>query len=375
MESNTIITSNIDNIKPMLDADVKIQRLQFYQNKLQTHYHHCNIKETDTHIYCSESEFELKFGKKLYLKQSKKRGFTFDKKTNKLKMWFGIDFLKFQNYSNILKHLGLEFILNEQLSGWLTKSILEKCLVGKITNPTQFCKAIIKSARIECSPELLRQYIKNSSHLYDNVKPWVLKIAYTCKNLDYFLMNKHSIKRELLMDMINQANALGVKIDLKWSENRMKEEHKKWTYLLMEEEINTLEDITINYNSIDLLPNMQVINTQKDLFREGKLMHHCVYTNYWRQVREKKYLVLHYEYNNKPITIGIGVRTWDGEPEILIDQIYSTYNSQVNSDAKLAIGNWFTKNKDQILYNCFDYVPKNGINEELVQNNDMFDYI
>ena len=78
--------------KFMLDQNAEYQKLRFYQGSLYS-FNYATKKETDTHIYWSVSNKKpMLENEKLFFKHENLQGASYDRKTAKVKIWFGRKF-------------------------------------------------------------------------------------------------------------------------------------------------------------------------------------------------------------------------------------------------------------------------------------------
>ena len=179
----------------------------------------------------------------------------------------------------------------------------------------------------------------------------------------------------LQKDISDQCKILNVKIDVNWSKKRLDEEHILMTEKIMEYEVNSLSDIKLNYpTKLDLPSCFKILSTEKEVFREGKIMHHCIYTNYWPRINNRKYLAIHLDYQGTKVTIGVrksnkGKQLLFQAPpgfkelnhEYIIDQMYSSYNHSVSPEIKSFVEQYIYNPKVQIQLEDFflkDFVNK-----------------
>lgn len=334
IERKSIINElEMDEDDKYLKMPLEKQRYLYWMDKIpKSEFDQVSMAEDDEHIYYSESTVEYKFGASLYLHRKNKRGFTYHKKTKKVQLWFGVSIEKLSFLQRFLKERGLEWVTNEGFKRWLTKTMLEKILSGAITNPKDACRFLIKQLRIEASPELLRKHIKDGG---SKLELWGVKSV--LKSVDVYLDKPGVISRH--KDMIKQAKALGEKIDFRWSPSRLKEVHAEYTKRLMAMEIEDIEDETVKYpEEIPMPEGFEFIRNKKRLFTEGQMMHHCVYTNYWDKVKEKKYIVLHVT-DTKGNEATAGIWRTSRNRKLEVDQVYAKYNEEPSDEIKTMVDN------------------------------------
>lgn len=135
--------------------------------------------------------------------------------------------------------------------------------------------------------------------------------------------------------MVIEAQILNKKIDYNWSTPRMKEEHKAWTQEIMQYEIDSLKDVPLDF----LQPfhkytpdGFKLLDTQKQVFAEGKLMNHCIYTSYWESIKSGGYLAYHVDLNGEEATLGVNLYRHDVFGyNIKFNQCYGRYNQAVST--------------------------------------------
>jgi len=149
-----------------------------------------------------------------------------------------------------------------------------------------------------------------------------------------------------LSDLLSSAIKLGEVVDFTWSERRLAEEHARQTRELMAKEIDEKEIVPI-YNvsdeSLDTI-NIRLLNTEKDVFVEGKLMHHCLYTNYFKKMQQHKHIAFHMSFPEE-CTFSC-VKTRDGN--IIMDQIYRAHDMRVQDETRAAAQLYIDVNKSLI---------------------------
>jgi hypothetical protein len=292
-EYKQLPATHIGDIDKWFKLSKEEQRLKWYTNKIPREvWVNKAYRDDDDVLIFSHTNYVLAMGTKLYPRQKGRKGFTLDKKAKKLKVWPGT-LLKDLSIDLLLKDLRKEWVvsegfvegLNKGLVPWITPSLLRDILLDKITNPSDLCKKIISTLRLKgLSPEKLRKAIKGGNyfrHMLLECKDAVVDINDILDVKDY---------NSTMQDTIMQAKALGVKIDLKWSRKRLNEEHTAMTRLIMAEELNSIEDESIDLSEIlpFVPPGYELLTSRKRVFEEGMMMSHCIYTNYWERIKNKR---------------------------------------------------------------------------------------
>lgn len=275
--------------------------------------------ETSEKLCVSSTTFTLKKNKSsYYLKIRNKKGFTYNKKTKKVKIWFGDNVSEFYDLIKpFFNEIKIDWF-DDYLFQYITKTGLEGIISGKITNPVDYCKHYLKINRIKASPKYFYGLIRNGLLS----KPKLFKSNDVFINLDnYFklLLKQHEIIKGnddihrhagFLDDLIDQANTLEVKINANWSLKRILLEHSKLTKIIMDIEMENFEDEPLDYSK-DFIPTLpkgiNLLDSKKKIYAEGETMKHCIYTNYWNPIKNKSFLVFSINYNGERATLGCNV--------------------------------------------------------------------
>lgn len=336
-------------------------------------------KKDDGVIYYSETTRVVgKGNKKYFIRQVKKTGFTFTGK--KLEFWYGASIKDFISDAYSIFHTLKIDWWKCQYSQYLTKGLMEKVMLSKITNPTDFARAILKLYRIENgSHKLLLKAM--TDHNFN--KRIMLRALQTCKNFNHYL-NFLTDKRKtdegnaiwpILEDMQEQALQLECKIDYTWSHKRIHNEHTNMTMKLMEYEGQNLSDEPLEHlltmkEVIPVLPSMKLLTSEKEVFVEGSNMKHCVYTNYWDRIKDRRYLVFHIHMNDQDWTLGLNMLI-GSRCKLDWNQLYGYKNTWAPYDVQHTIKTWFDEikeNKD-VKQACKKWAPTDegvyvGINDD-----------
>lgn len=320
-----------DNVKYFMSLPNGIEK-NVYRSKIDNTFIVVSYMKDDDNneFFSAETKFITQNGNSYYCRTKDKHGLSF--KNGKVKIWFGKSLISIPYIDELFKIKKWDFI-EPGFKGYITKTSLTKLFNGKITNSRDLIKHYIKSVRIDCSVEKLYKTIKltklNKSTFYRH--------AITAKNVDNFLTfwdNNYKDEdyhiRHTINDLIYQSNIVNTKIDYKWSENRMKSEHKRLTRIIMGYELKHLEEEVIEYPDVELPYGFELLNTKKQIFSEGMEMNHCVYTNYWETVRRYGYVVFHIRINGEVATLGCSLNKLNGE--MSFSQVYQYDNKPVSKD-------------------------------------------
>jgi hypothetical protein len=346
MEIKTVITGQESLIKmeEYKAMSLEVQRYLFYKGEIYG-FSTTNRKETDTHIYWCNSNRVPRFeNNRLFYLNSNKAGVSFDKEKKTIKIWFGnsIQMLEGTILPDIISFFKLDWFdaMSYSLKTLLNKTMLQNMIKGKITNPRDFIKAYLKTSpykNLDLSPELF--YKTFTIHEHNSPKGFRKHILYATnpnEGLEYVAAQKTTMYNSQLEDLFSQAEMLNKKVNLKWSEARMKEVHAEWTRELMGMAIKTINPVDYNYPEIDTPEGITLIKSNLELFEEGTTMKHCVYTNYERSVRDKDYYVFKYDREGVRATVGVRMHGY----YVKIDQMYGIGNTHIDQVHKEYVQKW-----------------------------------
>ena len=300
------------------------------------------MKSDDGKIYYANKVYKIKKGKKYYVKLKSKKGFTVDEK-GKLKVWYGSDVASNPHFCTALRALNIDWFTNEEERLWpfMTKTLFEKVITGKITNPIDYLSAYLKLSRINASPKLLYSLCKKMRL----TKISLLRGAYAAKDVNHYLEFHlgDTSGYNHLDDLISQSRILEKKIDFKWSSKRMDEEHTIWTKEIMAAEVTSIPDKEVSVNMYERLKPyipefFESLTTQKRVFMEGSQMQHCVYTNYWNSINSGDFLAYHISWKGQEATLGLYINS---EPKaknkLTFSQLFGKRNSSVSGELRVAV--------------------------------------
>jgi hypothetical protein len=335
---NITIVKRDQHIQDFLDMQPSISKnLKFVNEMSSRQFHEANLCIDGEKIYFSCSTMKICKGSKgaFYIRKTKKDGFTYENK--KLKIWFGKSIFELPYVSSVFAHLNCNW-LNYKLMPYITKTVAEKILSKKITNNIDLLKEYLKLMRINASPKMLYCLINRK----DINKMALLRNFSVAKDVNHAIEYLQGDDHHAI-DMIDQAFILQRKIDFSWSPNRMREEHSKWTKEIMEAEINEMDDKEIEglekYETFTPT-GFKLLKTQKEVFQEGKIMSHCIYTSYWSRIKNGNYLAYHISINGEEATLGLNINS-DGS--LQFSQCHSKYNGSVSENIKSKVEDFFKK--------------------------------
>jgi hypothetical protein len=285
------------------------------------HYKILSVKE-DSIYYAIKSSYIKRTGKRFY-KQHQIWGYLYISPTE-INIKHGVDIVI--QFLQLLGFNWIEAIPNKIRQQYFKyPSIFKSILIRSIYNEETFYRAIARRIyHIDISWRQMRDYLK----LEDYRKISLIDLRDFTKNynrgLTRFLEADNTLKN-LLRDLLANAVKLNQIVDFNWSESRIQGEHQKQIRELNKQEITTKSSEPI-YEPFDLPDNIHLLNTELDVFMEGYTMHHCLYSNYWRLIKERSFIAFHMTYP-EDCTFSIR-RNWTGDG-IIFDQASCVYNACV----------------------------------------------
>jgi hypothetical protein len=368
-----IFSSKPADFDKWLTTDPEHLRILYYNKTISQEYHEYVIYKDDEKIALSVNVIKIKLSTtgKIFTRRISNSGYTYNLKTKKGKSWFGKPFFMstefirgIKTYLNIdtdwindLPYLGSDLISSN--------TVIAKILSGKITNCRDMVKEYLKYHHrgLKISPEKVYTYLKNTG-IHNSVS---LKILLS--RAKYLTNPDHCLDHSIDYDLLTQARILNRKINAEWSSKRQAEIHHQWTQEIMEIELKYIEDEKVNYRgTLPELPGFQLIDSRKALFQVGTIEHHCVYTNYWGNVKDKHTFILYGEYKGTMYTCSIVYASYyrDKVGKFSIQQLYKAYNQLAPQELSEIIQLWLNKPEVQEFFRTnYAITPDRLLQEEV----------
>lgn len=370
---------------------VEQARIKYYGDKKRKDAHITTYYEDSEKVCVGCSHLTVAFNMygALYPSRKSTWGFTFTKKTKRVKKWFGkplnvndavFDYL-------IAKFPNMEFLKtdlpNFKHEVMQCSTTFGKVLSGKITNGRACVKEYLKvhGRGVKLSPEPVYNWAKGNAGIYrsTSIKHMIATARYL-KNADILFMLPDAgtiVHGHTFRDTLKQARMLNRKIDLTWSPKRMSEVHKHWTREIMAEELKAIKEYNIFYKGeLNNFPGFKLVSSQKDVFEIGVFEDHCVYSNYWSSIKSKRYFIIYGMYKDTYYTCGIDCKykhRGAGMPELtdpkdiyepFISQLQCKRNGGAPAELRAEIATWLT-NPEVVAFFSENY--KNILPEQSAQ--------
>ena len=163
------------------------------------------------------------------------------------------------------------------------------------------------------------------------------------------------VEKSLVADAVDLALQLNKKVNFSWSENKFREINVQWSRELMRKDIEKRNPQDI-YKNKELIKDAKLLSSERDVFEEGMIMHHCVYTNYWRLIESGKYIALHLNstVNSLGITLGVWVRYDSNNQDNIIsklvfDQAFYAYDKILSTEDNQMCKDYLIDNEDNLI--------------------------
>ena len=335
---------------------IKEQRYLYFYKKDYDYDDIVRLTDTEKNVIISRVETDIVFSGNHFFRKSKETGkFIYNKKEAKVKC---NTFSK----ANILNALTLfpqfDWLKAENNRGFLSDilfcdSIVRDILIGKLTNVEAIVKKYLALNKIKgVNWKAFAVYTSQiysyrqcpiawmQSHTTDTNAALMVMISGQVEIGEIKPTPEQEEKSNLFYDMLKEAMALNVKINPKWSLNRMKEEHKKMTEELMKKDLESKEQVNLYGESPHFDYPCKLLSTDSEVFMEGFEMHHCVYTCYWNRIKEHEYLTFAF-YTPERFTLGLNLK--DGE--WVYDQAYLKYDKQISEESKALVDKFLGDSK------------------------------
>lgn len=163
------------------------------------------------------------------------------------------------------------------------------------------------------------------------------------------------VEKSLVADAVDLALQLNKKVNFSWSENKFRDINVQWSRELMRKDIEKRNPQDI-YKNKELIKDAKLLSSERDVFEEGMIMHHCVYTNYWRLIESGKYVALHLNstVNSLGITLGVWVRYDSNNQDNIIsklvfDQAFYAYDKVLSTEDNQMCKDYLIDNEDTLI--------------------------
>ena len=163
------------------------------------------------------------------------------------------------------------------------------------------------------------------------------------------------VEKSLVADAVDLALQLNKKVNFSWSENKFREINIQWSRELMRKDIEKRNPQDI-YKNKELIKDAKLLSSERDVFEEGMIMHHCVYTNYWRLIESGKYIALHLNSTVNPLGITLGVQVmydYNNKDNIIsklvFDQAFYAYDKTLSTEDNQMCKDYLIDNEDNLI--------------------------
>lgn len=162
-------------------------------------------------------------------------------------------------------------------------------------------------------------------------------------------------EKSLVADAVDLALQLNKKVNFSWSRNKFREINVQWSRELMRKDIEKRNPQDI-YKNKELIKDAKLLSSERDVFEEGMIMHHCVYTNYWRLIESGKYVALHLDSTVNPSGITLGVQVmydYNNKDNIIsklvFDQAFYAYDKILSTEDNQMCKDYLIDNEDNLI--------------------------
>lgn len=262
----------------------------------------------------------------------------------------------------LFKHLKIDWF-HKNLFPLLSTEQLLQIIEGEITNPIRFLQSFVAEYEAACSLKKLYKAIQT----FEMKSTEFMTLVETAQNIDHALdlwikMEGFNYSHEV-SDLISLSALYNKKINFRWSEQRMMDEHNK----LVGEFNHFYTPIKISgpVPNLEYLPELPeyftILDTGEAICKESKKMSHCLAAVYGEQVMANTYLAFHVKYKNEEATLGV---RWT-ENGIEYDQLVGQHNEAVSEKLKCFCEIWIQQNT--VRFKKRDYQLEEFLGEEFNQ--------
>lgn len=224
-------------------------------------------------------------------------------------------------------------------------------------NPSSAYDEIINYMKVATNQEVLFNKLKtgviqtrsskpvNSVHQYE----WLTRLTSVFNHIG------EVVEKSLVADAVDLALQLNKKVNFSWSRNKFRDINVQWSRELMRKDIEKRNPQDI-YKNKELIKDAKLLSSERDVFEEGMIMHHCVYTNYWRLIESGKYVALHLNstVNSLGITLGVQViYDYNNKDNIIsklvFDQAFYAYDKILSTEDSQMCKDYLIDNEDNLI--------------------------
>lgn len=162
-------------------------------------------------------------------------------------------------------------------------------------------------------------------------------------------------EKSLVADAVDLALQLNKKVNFSWSRNKFRDINVQWSRELMRKDIEKRNPKDI-YKNKELIKDAKLLSSERDVFEEGMIMHHCVYINYWRLIESGKYVALHLNSTINPSGITLGVQVmydYNNKDNIIsklvFDQAFYAYDKILSTEDNQMCKDYLIDNEDNLI--------------------------
>lgn len=207
---------------------------------------------------------------------------------------------------------------------------------NKVDSAAHFvCKHLGFEPKIHINKILLRQIVKKGKSAYDDYlikhEEEIYCHRYGCSWDDIvtysddpklFLEKAKLPENNELRDLLYQAKKLNRIVKMSWSQRRIHDEHMKWTEEIHQLKTRNCSKEPIWEKCVKLPKGVILLNSEKEIANEGSSMHHCIYTNYCRALKDRRMIAFHVVNEDGDFTCSFIIK----DNKVLFDQAYKAWN-------------------------------------------------
>jgi hypothetical protein len=161
--------------------------------------------------------------------------------------------------------------------------------------------------------------------------------------LQYFAISLGLSNKQLYCDILSYAIDNNQIIDFTWSTKRLNEEHLRQIRLANAKEISSKEQKPIYDLTFELPKNIELLNTELDIFMEGMKMSHCLYRCYYGKIKKHNYIAFHMT-DPEDCTFSFCLK----DDKVTFDQIFLKYDMPVKFTTKDIALNFMSEHYDKL---------------------------
>lgn len=308
----------------------KEEQLFLYFKKRNTYDEvYATLEETPKNVVLSKKRKSILYSKRHFFSNTTEEGkFIYNKLDKRVKFnsFSRSDILytlmEFEQFDWLKVAYGQQIVASK----FFCDSIVRDVLLGKLDNAESVARKYLKLNRIEgVDWRTYAEFLHYSKVPIDWITEHTTDSNAAMKLLQIYLYwsgsSEENDKSMLFYHMLSQAMALNVKINPKWSLEKMKQESDDMKKELEKRELSYKEKINIYGETPKFDYPCKLLSSEEEVFVDSKDKNNSIY-RYWNMIKKYKYIALSFEASER-FTLGLSLteKGWELDSYFLSREI------------------------------------------------------